>query len=625
MLHHFFVRPSVLACCMMVVLSGGGMVAFADVVVGEPYAHLGEITVTATGNPTKLQNTLAQTTVITEQQLARYQGQNVLDVLKSQAGFSHYASGGTDKASNFYVRGFDSGSTLVLIDGVRYGSVTTGSPALGALNVNDVGRIEIVYGASGSSIYGANAMGAVIQIFTKRAKKAGLSLEANAGIGSHRHNAYGGNIAYANDTSKLSLSVQRAKSDGINAIDTPYNSTQRDNDGFVKNSILASASHRLGAIETGANVLLNQGVVEYDSPSSKATEPVIYAKQKNGATSFYALYRYGNENSGNHVRLQHGLSIDQSTNFAGANNTGIFNSKQQQTNLNIAHALPLGKLLAGVDHLQQNVQSTTAYDKTARHNTGMYLGYQASHGNLDGQAFVRYDKNSWYGDNANYNAGLSYRLYPSLRLGANYATGFKAPTFNQLYYPRGGNPNLRPEKSQNHEIFVEFLGNQHKTRLMGYQSDVSDLIAGWPAQNINRAKVQGASLLSDWSIANDYVAGIHYDYQKAQDITNSSASYALPVRPVHKGMVYVGYIKDGIDLRAEYQRVGSYYMATNHGDKVAGYGLLNLSASYELAPNITLVQRVNNLLNAKYVTNESFGTRYNEDGTNFYTAINFKY
>lgn len=581
--------------------------------------------ITVTRTPTKTSNLTAQTTVIDSIALERHKGQNALEVIKSQPGFSSYTNGGSDKASNFYMRGFDSGSVLVLIDGIRYGSLTTGQPALGALSTNEIDRIEILYGASGSSVYGANAMGGVIQIFTKKGTADGLGASVTIGTGSHNKLTYGATLGYANENTKLNLSANHAETDGINAIAKPYVASQRDDDGFDRDSFSASLSQKINQVELGASLLASKGIVEYDdtwSPSSS----MIYDKQKHGAASAYMNYNYG---AGSQVRLQYGQSIDKSSNFKDIKHTGTYNSKQKQTSLSLVHALPVGKVLAGVEHVQQNVDSSVAYEKTKRHNTGYYLGYQAHYDKADTQAFVRYDDNSWYDQNTTYNIGLGYRITPSVRIGANHATGFKVPTFNQLYWPKSGNPNLRPETSKNTEAFIELMGDHHKTRITGYHSDVADLIDGWPAKNINKAEVQGITLTTDWVLNNGYTAGLSFDYQESNDVTPSSSNKKtksnLPFRPEHKGTAYLGYVGDSYNLRFEYQRIGSYYAAANHSGKINGYGLLNLSGTYELNPHVSVTHRLNNILNKKYITNESWGTRYNEDGINFYTAITLKY
>ncbi|WP_296405503.1 TonB-dependent receptor plug domain-containing protein, partial [Psychrobacter sp.] len=156
-----------------------------------PRVTLPAITVTATRTPTAVNNTIAQIRVIDSEDLKRYQGQTVIDVIKKLPGFSYFSNGGMGTNSNFYLRGYDSKQILVLIDGVRTSSVSTGQAALSLLPADQIERIEVLYGASGSSIYGADAMGGVIQIFTKGTNVNNSQLSVTVGAGSHDQFLYG--------------------------------------------------------------------------------------------------------------------------------------------------------------------------------------------------------------------------------------------------------------------------------------------------------------------------------------------------------------------------------------------------------------------------------------------------
>lgn len=135
-----------------------------------PETTLPEIVITATRSPTPVTNVVAQTLVIKDEVLQRYSGQSVLDVLRQQAGFFIRQNGSDGSVSNFSLRGFDNKQILVLVDGIRYSSVTSGAGALNLLPASQIDRIEVLYGASGSSLYGADAMGGVIQVFYQGAK-----------------------------------------------------------------------------------------------------------------------------------------------------------------------------------------------------------------------------------------------------------------------------------------------------------------------------------------------------------------------------------------------------------------------------------------------------------------------
>lgn len=594
-------------------------------VANVPSVVLDDEVITATRTPTKTSNAIAQTLVIDSQKLAHYQSQSVLDVLKTQAGFSSYGSGGSDKLSNIYLRGYDGKNILILIDGIRYGSVSTGTVALGQLPINHIERIEILQGATGSALYGADASGGVVQVFTKKGNIDGSRLALTVGVGSHDELNYGVSTGYANEHTKINLSASHRETDGFNAIALPFVDSQRDEDGFDTDNFSASFSHDFGRVEVGASLLGSKSTTHYDD--TWASTPDIYVNSKNGSANAYISTNYSTNGT---IRLSHGQSIDKTTNHAGNVATSTFDTTQKQTNLTINHTLAIGNIVAGAEYLQQQLDSDTNYQNNARTNKSLFAGYQATHHNLDGQVFVRHDKTSAFGNKTTYNAGLAYRITPALRVGASHATGFRAPTFNELYYPiqwgSGGNPNLKAETSKNTEAFIEYKGDHHLSRLTGYKNNIKDMIVGWTPRNADKAKITGVSLTSDWQFGN-YLVGVNYDYQEANDITDNK-KLDLPIRPNHKGGAYVGYAHENFDIKAEYQRVGSYYHSANHANKIEGYGLVNVSGTYQLTPHISLTHRINNLFDKKYVTNATqgmFGTTYHEDGINFQTAITFSY
>lgn len=590
-----------------------------------PSTDLEPLIVTATKSPSKIGNIIAQTHVIDQGTLVHYHGQSVLDVLKSQAGFNHYSSGGSDKTSNIYLRGYDGKSVLVLINGARYASLSTGTAALGQLPVNEIERIEILYGASGTSLYGADAVGGVIQIFTKSKPDTGANFSASFGAGSHGQLDYGVSVGAQHGGGSLNLSVSHSERDGVNAIETPIKANQQDKDGFSSNNVSLSFNHQFSDnFRIGASLLGSKSTSHYDNTYS--AESNIYAKQKNGAASAFAEFQYRPDSS---ARLQYGNSVDESTNYAGSISTDNYDNSQEQISLHLRHALPVGHAIFGAEHLSQRLDSSTNYTENKRKVSSALAGYLLAGERLDAQAFVRYDDNSQFGGETTYNAGLAYRILPSLRAGASYAKGYRAPTFNELYYPimwgSGGNPNLRPETSDNYEAFVEHTANfanaHARTRITGYQNKVTDMIVGWTPSNIARAEITGGTLTSDWQLGN-YLVGAHYDYQDAEDL---STHKDLPKRPQHKAGAYIGYQLADVDVRAEYQYVGKRYSENNEKSPLDGYALVNLSGSYQLSPKVRLSSRIHNLLGKKYHTHTAYGTVYQEQGTSAYAAINISH
>ena len=592
-----------------------------------PQVELDKIVVTATRTPTKTSNVIAQTRVINQEDLQRYQGQSALEVLKHQPGMSHYTNGGPGTTSNFYMRGYGSNQILVLIDGIRYSSISAGGATLSLLPADQIDRIEILYGASGSSIYGSDAMGGVIQVFTKGANVDRTNFSVTVGAGSHDEYLYGASAQFANESgTTLNISASHNETNGFNATlpdpsneYAPYN---KDEDGFESDNVSLALTQRVNEQWlVGASALYSKSTTDFDNGAAENT----YSDQENGAAQAFVDWRYM---PGSSVKLQYGHSIDKSDN---PTYSSVYDTKQDQISLVGQHKLPVGQGIYGLEYLNQSID-TTQYDVDDRDVTSAFLGYVLANNHLDAQANLRFDDDSQYGNETTYNLGGAYHINPNLRAGINYAKGFRAPTFNDLYYPGSGNPNLKPETSDNYEAFIEYDNDMQSTRLTGYHNKVEDLIGyvanptpedQWAgsSENVDEAKIKGLSLTSDW-VVNNYLFGGSYDYQQAKNNSGSTNDgNFLSIRPEHKGLVYLGYRLPSVDIRAEYQYVDDYYYDATNNTKVDSYNLVNISGNYKLTDNLSITARLNNIFNEKYIT----APGYNTDGTNFFTSLTYNW
>lgn len=631
----FNIHPITQSVLVIIGMSMTGVSAHAatsEAANGETESTLPSLTftTTATKTPTLVKNTIAQTTVIDEEQLQRYRGQSVIDVLHSQAGVHITQNGADGSASNFYLRGYEGKQVLVLIDGVRYSSMTIGTPALYLIPADQIDRIEILYGASGASLYGADAMGGVIQIFTKgqNAQQSNVALT----IGGGTQNSYKGQITgqYVNDSSTLSLSAGYEKTDGINATYPKIGTFKyhQDKDGFESKNASIVAKHHLNSdTEIGISGIYAKSQSDYDSAVSDpitytdiAKYPNTYADNENGAINGFVDYKKDNLSA----RLQYGVSNDNSTAHDGSSPTGnTFDTTQKQLNLQLGYKLPVGQLIAGLEHLKQEADVNANYaiydlDRTVK---SLFTSYLVTQNNFDFQAGVRRDDHSEYDKHTSYNIGGAYRINPTTRLGLAYSTGFKAPTVQDIYYGSGKVPF---QTNKNWEAFIENSGKNRTTRLTGYQSDIENktIWADGKTQVIPNASIDGINLSSDWK-SNALLFGFDYDYQKAKNETTNQTLY---YHPKNKATVYVGYQQPKYDLRAEVSYTDEsispdYRTYPETRETLDDYALLNISANYYLSPNLTINTRINNLTDTSYQT--VYG--YNTKGTNAFASLTYQW
>lgn len=594
-----------------------------------PHTQLDEIVVTATRTPTRASNIIAQTRVIDEEELQRYQGQTIIEVLKNQTGINITQSGGMGTASNFYMRGYDSKQVLVLIDGVRYESITLGTPALNLLSANQLERIEILYGASGASLYGSDAMGGVIQIFTKGNNVDSSRLSVTAGAGSNNLYTIGANGQFANQDSTFSLGASHTDTDGFNAVKSGGN-FNADDDGFDITSVSLAATHKvLPNIKVGLTGLYNESETEFDAPpdwQTQAVHPDAYSDQNNGAATAFIEHTSDLATT----KLSYGYSIDEVTTFDNGNNLAsstFFDTEQKHARLESRIDAAEGQAIIGLEHLKQNIDSTTVYDVDGRTIKSAFAGYQLADDYYDLQANYRVDDNSQFGRESTYNLGFAVRPFAGVRIGTSYATGFRAPTFNDLYFPGYSNPNLKPEKTENTEVFVEYSNEDQRSRLTGYYTDAEDLISG--GTNISEAKIKGLSLTSDWFV-DSLIFGLGYDYLDAEDRNSTQPAFGdstygndLVYRPKHTGLIYVGYQQPRYDVRLEAKYTSDRFSDPANTNELDDYTLLNLSGSAYLTQNLRANLRIDNITDEDYTLSNQFGTEYATDGTSVFGSLTY--
>ena len=601
-----------------------------------PQVELDKIVVTATRTPTKTSNVIAQTRVIDQEEMQRYQGQTVTDVLKNQSGINISQSGGMGTTSNFYMRGYDSKQVLVLIDGIRYSSISTGTPSLNLLSADQIDRIEILYGASGSSIYGSDAMGGVIQIFTKGNNVEQSNVSTTVGYGSNDHYQVGVTGQLRNDTSSLSLGVSHNKTDGFNAIaNTDSYDYNADDDGFKSTNASLALQHKLSdSLSTGISALYSDSTTDFDSAGTLF--PNAYSDQKNGSANAFIQH----QTPLTVTKLSYGQSIDKLTshdaNAINYQEGSQFDTTQQQARLESQINAQPGTVTVGAEWLSQKLDASdvldfstgagiqTAYSPDDREVKSAFVGYQLAETYYDLQANYRVDDNSQYGNESTYNIGAAVRPLEGMRIGASYSTGFRAPTFNDLYYPGYNNPDLKPETSKNTEVFVEYNKGNQISRLTGYHTDVEDLIGG--NTNTGEAKIKGVSLTSDWRV-NSFLFGLGYDYLDAKDKTANSANYNndLVYRPQNSGLIYIGYQQPTFDVRLEAKHTDDRFSDVANQNKLDSYTLLNLSGSAYITPNLRANLRVDNLTDEDYTLSNQFGTEYATDGINYFTSLTYNW
>lgn len=562
-----------------------------------------EIIVTAKGQQT-MGDIINVAHVFTEQDIVAAQVKSVPALLERIGGISISDSGGRGSATGVFVRGISSSQTIVLIDGVRVGSATLGAAALNSYPIEAIERIEVLKGPF-SGIYGADAAGGVIQLFTKKGESAEKIISVS--VGSDGLGEGSVSLGFGNERNSLNISAQREETDGIDrtSILTGGNA---DEDAFEETAFsLGGKVSFSDDTVANLNILATENTVEFDNLFGNGE-----GNQTENETLSTALNITHRFNDNLRWSTTVGLNEDEAVTTSAFPSTFTTNRDSLGTELEI-RASEVTYITAGIDYYEEDIESTNDFPVTNRDNTALFAQLQTSAGDLDFVASLRSDDNSAYGNETNGSIALGYHITESLRVNASYGTAFVAPSFNFLYFPFFGNPDILPEESESFE--VNLAGNIGSTswRVAAYKTDVENLFSFNPstflAANVGEAELKGVELqlqtqVFDWSL------GLQAGFLDAE---NAETGDQLDDRPeqtlsVNAGRDF-GNLSLAFDLRAETGRVD------RGGTEIAGFGLFDVSATYQINDNFSVLANIDNVFDKDYTINLATSSdRFNTEG-----------
>jgi len=612
--------------CLKPAISLVAVLSSFSVIAAEAEATLGNVVVTATRQAQRVDNLLADVGVIDRNELDQAGAATIGDILARQPGVEISNTGGQGSSTNIYIRGTNGNHTVVLIDGQRVGSATLGTINWSRLPVSEIDHIEILRGPA-SSLYGSEAIGGVIQIFTRRGEGK-PTIRAEAGLGSQGTSTANTGLSGSSGNFRYNLGVSTYRTDGISSIANPASKAYNpDKDGFWDDSMSGSLAYELATgHEIGVNFLDSKGRNRYDSGTSVSTAAKDYASLGHLNNVGIHLKNAFSEHWTSTLRF--GRSEDESTSYTNNAISSIFNTHQDQISWQNDINLPLGTAMLAVERLDQRISGTSTFTVSSRQIDSLLAGWGGDFGSHRVQANLRRDENSQFGDKNTGNFAYGYRIDPAWSIHAAMGTAFKAPTFNDLYYPLSfgyvGNPNLKPEFARNKEIALNYRQNGQVASATYYVNRIQDLIS-WSGLtspiNIGEARLEGLTLAYAGTLAGfDVSSSIDL-----QDPKNSTTDHLLARRAKSHGTFSVGRNQGDWDWHAEFQTTGirydTDYSASNlNPRKMGGYSLVNLYGSYMIAPEWSVFARINNLFDRKYEQAADYGTL----GANIFVGIRYQ-
>jgi vitamin B12 transporter len=568
------------------------------------------IVVTATRTPQTADESLASVTVLTREDIARQQPQDVYELLRMQAGVDLTRAGGAGGNTSLFLRGTNSNHVLVLIDGVRAASATTGAFDWRSLPISQIERIEIVRGPR-AVLYGSDAIGGVIQIFTRRPRGAEAAVSAGSYETKQVEAGWGGG-----DTVQASVYASAADSGGFSAQNERGFSFDPDDDGYRYGSLSAAAATALSA---STNVELrawqNTGKIDFDQGTSDTLNRTVNARLRQQATSAWThalALGYANDD------------LDTESDFPSRFTTDRYMADWQ-------HDVALGDaglLTAGLAYVEESARNidkfsdTTVYDRTT-HNAGLFALWQTRWRAIDVQAGLRGDDYSTFGTHGSGNLALGVETSATTRLWASYGSAFRAPNANDLYSPGfgglfAGNPDLGPERSRSIELGLALKASpRERVKINVFDTQIDDLIAfqgvNFQAINIDAATVTGVE--AEYELLHDRWR--HQANLTAQRARNNVDHSPLLYRPDQKATYTVHrLLAGGGSVGAELQLVSE---RTGLTDRLPGYGLVSLATNWPVATGWFIEGRLENLFDKDYELIEGFNT----PGRSLFVAVRY--
>ena len=567
-----------------------------------------QVVISATRIETPIGDLGSTVTVITNEQMKREQKQLVVDALRQVPGVMVSRQGGLGALSTVFIRGAESDHTLVLVDGVKIHDTSApgGGAVLDHLTVDNIERIEVLRGPQ-SSLYGAEAIGGVINIVTKKGAGAPIfSLSVEAGsyqTAIERFSSSGGN-----DTFNYSLSLARFDSDGFSSLAAD---TTGENDPYRNNSF----GGRFGvdvSEQLGVDLYLRyiDSQIEFDD-------------------NFFGVHNTTQTNSEQwivkvepHLTLMDGSwrqKLGVSVHDLKRENLGSLPSVFDSTNFAIdwQHDVivdDVHTLVFGVEYEHEtadfaNVQSANT------HSVGFYAQDQMTLGKrVFATVGARFDDHNDFGSEFTYRAACAYKhLETDTTVRGSVGTGFKAPSLEDLYDSTTfvNNPNLRAETSIGFDLGVEqsLFDDKVTAGATYFFNEIEDMIfydgATFQLGNLGDAETNGVELFLAAVPIENVSTRLSYTYtdtevKQGQGTFGPQPSGRLLRRPLHNisfDLTVSELLQGKAEVGVSVQYVGD---RDDTGGVADAYTVVNLYGSYRISENVELFARVENVFDEQY-------------------------
>ena len=613
MIHFFVSRRGALRCTAIAFCLVPHALSIAQ-------SSIPPLVVTALRAEQPLTDLLADVTVIGPEEIARAGPGGLVALLQRQPGVEIVTNGGPGSTSGVFLRGANTAQTLVLLDGLRVGSSTSGTAPLEGIPLEQIERIEILRGPA-SSLYGADALGGVIQVFTR---KGGDAFAANGGAGygsygtSSVFGGFSGGGAGRAGSWRYALQAGHRQSDGFNAIANPQNfGYNPDRDGYRNDNVNLSLAFRPApeqeistqAFKSRLDAQFDAGQ-GFDDRTITTVESYSIASRNRLATFWTSELR----------AAETGDDSNSETSFGPSR----FRTRQRLYSWQNELRPGYGALTIIAERREERIDSDAGFAVTSRNTNALTGIYQLREGPHLAQASLRRDDSSQFGARTTGTLAYGYAIAEGLRATASFGSAFKAPTFNDLYYPGFSNPELKPESARNAELALRYSSNALSAGLVAYLNRVRDLIVfqcdanfNCVPQNVADATLEGVTAELAGRVG-ELSAKASIDLQRPTDDSNG---FLLPRRARRHAAFSLARDAGPLHVGAEVVASSARFDDAANTRRMGGYALLNLTAEYRFGNRWTLFARLDNAFDKHYELAADFNTA----GANAFVGVRWLY
>lgn len=554
------------------------------------------VVVTATRQAQPLSRVLVDITVLEREAIERSGATSLADLLARQPGIEFARNGGPGGTTSVFLRGAESRHTAVYIDGVRVDSQATGGAPWELIAIDQIERIEVLRGPA-AAVYGSDAVGGVVQLFTRRGAQ-GQRASAALSYGSQNTAQLSVAMGRKSGDVDVALSASHGRSDGFNA--RPGANNNPDNDGWRRSNAQASAGLDLTPVHRVEAALL----------ASR-----LWAQFDQGKTdNDVSRQRLGTVNLG--WRGQWSASSSSRVNWGESTATyesqpSFYRTETTLRNLVLQHEQRWGDQLWHVTlerKQDQLLNPATQFSPTlagSRTQDAVALAWRVDMGAHALQAHVRHDHDSAFGNQPTASLAWGWGFSPGWRVTASAATSFRAPTLYQRFSEYGLDT-LKPEFGRNLEMGLRWAANGHELSAVAWRNRVQDLIVFGGAgpcvspfgcyENASRVRYEGVTLAGATKLAGWRLRG-SLDWH---DPRNLDTGKRLARRASRLATLGADTDWAGWRWQITLQAAGARFDDAANSSRLGGYALLNLGVERALAPDWVLHARVDNLADKHY-------------------------